>query len=162
MIICRKRQSSIGQSAVELALVVPTFLLLMFAVMDFARLFFIQENIQQAVLAGTRYASTGNHESRTNPATGQPYTRVGSIDYYIDQEASVAVSLGATLSSINISSVYGGAGSAGGPQDIETVTVTATLSLMTPIISNFFPKGQYTFTVNSTVKNEPFPPAETK
>jgi hypothetical protein len=87
---------------------------------------------------------------------------VGSIDYYIDQEASVAVSLGATLSSINISSVYGGAGSAGGPQDIETVTVTATLSLMTPIISNFFPKGQYTFTVNSTVKNEPFPPAETK
>ncbi len=151
-----------GQSAVELVLVVPAFLLLMFAVMDFARLFFVQENIQQAVLAGTRYGSTGNHEAGTDPTTGQPYTRVGSIDYYIEQDASIAISLGASLTSINVSSVYGGAGSAGGPQDIETVSVTATLTLMTPIIANFFPKGQYTFTVNSTVKNEPFPPGETK
>ena len=111
---------------------------------------------------GTRYASTGNHKSGTDPITGQPYTRVGSINYYIEQGASVAVSLGATLTSINVSSVYGGAGSAGGPQDIETVSVTATIALMTPIIANFFPKGQYTFTVNSTVKNEPFPPNQTK
>lgn len=151
-----------GQSAVELALVVPAFLLLMFAVMDFARLFFVQESLQQAVLAGTRYASTGNHESGTDPTTGQPYTRVGSIDYYIEQDAAVAISLGATLGSINVSSVYGGAGSAGGPQDIVTVSVTATLTMMTPMIANFFPKGQYAFTVNSTVKNEPFPPSETK
>jgi len=130
--------------------------------MDFGRMFFIQENIQQAVEAGARYASTGNHQSGTNPATGQAYTRVTSISDYIQTQAATSITMGATLGAVQISSLAGGVGSAGGPQDIETVSLTTTVPLMTPVISKFFPSGKYTFTCSATIKNEPFPPGQTK
>lgn len=151
-----------GQSAVEFALAVPTFLLMIFLVMDFGRLFFVQANVQQAVLEGARYASMGTHQSGTNSGTGLPYTRVQSIQSYVQQQAAVSMGLGATLSSVQVSSTLGGAGSAGGPQDIEIISMTTTLPLITPLVSRFFPGGQYTFTATATVKNEPFPPSETK
>jgi Flp pilus assembly protein TadG len=161
-IIFSNSRSAKGQTAVETALVLPIFLLLVFGVMDFGRLLFVQENVQQALNLGARYASTGNHQSGTNPGTGQPYTRVASIDNYILNQASVSTSMGATLSTVSISSVLGGVGSAGGPQDLETVSVTATVPLMTPVISRFFPNGQSTFTAVASIKNEPFPPSQTK
>jgi Flp pilus assembly protein TadG len=146
---------------VEFALALPVFFVLICGVMDFGRMFFVQENVQQAVEAGARYASTGIHQSGTNPATNKSYTRLTSIDNYIAQQASVPINMGATLSSIAISSVQGGSGSAGGPQDIETITVTTTVPLMTPIISRFFPNGLYTFTASASIKNEPFSPTQT-
>lgn len=155
-------RSARGQSAVEFALVLPVFFLLIFTVMDFGRMFFVQENIQRAVEEGARYASTGIHQSGTNPSTGQPYSRVQSIQDYVQQEASIPINMGASLSSLQVSSVQGGAGSAGGPQDIETITLTTNLPLMTPFVSRFFPNGQYTFTASATVQNEPFPPGQTK
>jgi Flp pilus assembly protein TadG len=158
----RQWRFSPGQSAVEFALAVPTFLLMIFLVMDFGRLFFVQANVQQAVLEGARYASTGTHQSGTNSATGLPYTRVQSIQTYIQQQAAVSVGIGATLSSVQVSSTLGGAGSAGGPQDIEIISMTTTLPLITPLVSQFFPGRQYTFTATATVKNEPFPPSQTK
>ena len=130
--------------------------------MDFGRMFFIQENIQQAVETGVRYASTGNHESGTNAKTGSAYTRLQSITDYINQQASIATTMGASLGSLQVSSVTGGAGSPGGPGDVETISVTTTLTLMTPMISHFFPNGQYTFVSSATIKNEPFPPSQTK
>jgi Flp pilus assembly protein TadG len=158
----RPRRAARGQSATEFAMTLPVFFVLILGVMDFGRLFFIQENIQQAVDAGARYASTGIHQSGTNPSTGQSYTRIQSIDDYIQQQASMPISMGASLSAITISSVTGGAGSPGGPQDIETISVTTTVSLMTPFISHFFPSGQYSFTCSATIKNEPFPPGQTR
>jgi Flp pilus assembly protein TadG len=145
----------------EFALALPVFFLLIFTVMDFGRMFFVQEDIEQAVLAGARYASTGTHQAGTNPATGQPYSRVQSIQDYIQQQASVPITMGASLSSIQVSSVNGGVGSAGGPQDLETISLTTTLPLMTPFVSRFFPNGQYTFTASATIKNEPFAPNQT-
>jgi Flp pilus assembly protein TadG len=155
------RRSTAGQSAVEFALIVPIFLLLVFGVMDFGRLLFVQENVQQAINLGARYASTGIHQSGTDPKTGQPYSRVGSIGNYILQQASVSTSMGATLAAVQISSVLGGASNAGGPQDLETVAVTTTVPLMTPVIANFFPNRQFVFTSSATIKNEPFPPGQT-
>ena len=155
-------RTQLGQSAVEVALVIPIFLLLVFGVMDFGRLLFVMENVQQAVNLGARYASTGNHQSGTDPKTGQPYTRVASIDNDILNLASVSTSMGATISTISITSVLGGSGSAGGPQDIETVSVTTVVPLMTPVISRFFSNGQFSFTASATIKNEPFPPGQTK
>ena len=155
------RGLSVGQSAVEFALSLPVFFVLICGVMDFGRMFFIQENVQQAIEAGARYGSTGAHQSGTNPATGKSYTRVQSITAYINQQAGAALRMGANLSSVTISSVQGGSSSAGGPQDIETVTATTVVTLMTPFISKFFPNSQYTFTCSATVKNEPFAPGQT-
>jgi Flp pilus assembly protein TadG len=155
------RRSAGGQSAVEFALIVPIFLLLVFGVMDFGRMLFVQENVQQAINLGARYASTGIHQSGTNPQTNQPYTRTTSIGDYILQQASVSTSMGATLAAVQISSVLGGVSNAGGPQDLETVSVTTTVPVMTPVISSFFPNRQFTFTSTATIKNEPFPPGQT-
>ena len=154
--------SGIGQSAVEFALSLPVFFLLIFTVMDFGRMFFVQENIQRAIAEGARYASTGTHEAGTSPSTGKAYTRIASIQDYVTQQASIPISMGATLSALQVSSVSGGSGSAGGPQDIETISLTTTLPLMTPFVSRFFPNKQYTFTASATVQNEPFPPTQTK
>ena len=154
-------RSATGQSAAEFALALPVFFILIFSVMDFGRMFFVQENVQRAVEAGARYASTGNHQSGTNPSTGQAYSRIQSIQNYVQQQASIPINMGAALSSFQISSVSGGTGSAGGPQDIETISLTTSLPLMTPMISHFFSNGQYTFTASATIKNEPFPPGQT-
>jgi len=145
----------------EFALSLPIFFILIFGVMDFGRMFFIQENVQQAVAAGARYASTGNHQSGTDPKTGKSYTRVASISNYIQLLAATSIGMGAQLGSLQVSSVAGGSGSAGGPQDIETISMTTTVNLMTPVIKKFFPNGQYTFTSSVTIKNEPFPPGST-
>jgi len=147
---------------VEFALSLPVFFLLIFTVMDFGRMFFVQENIQRAISEGARYGSTGTHQSGTNPSTGQPYTRIASIQDYVTAQASIPIAMGATLSTLSVTSVAGGSGSAGGPEDIETISLTTTLPLMTPFVSKFFPNQEYTFTASATVQNEPFPPGQTK
>jgi hypothetical protein len=43
-----------------------------------------------------------------------------------------------------------------------TVSVTVKVALMTPLIAQMFPNGQYTFKASTTVMNEPFPPSQTK
>jgi len=145
-----------GQAMVEFILVAPLYFLLIFAVMDFGRMFFVQMNLQQAVQEAARYASTGNHMNDPNNP-GQTLSRINSIIADVQQMA-----IGASVSNVQISSVGGGAGSAGGPGDTVTVSLTTNLPLMTPLVSAFFPNGTYTFTSSATVQNEPFPVANTK
>jgi len=140
----------------EFILVAPLYFLLTFAVMDFGRMFFVQMNLQQAVQEAARYASTGNHlPDPNNP--GQNLSRVASIVADVQQMA-----IGASVSNVQISSLAGGAGSAGGPGDTVTVSLTTNLPLMTPMVSVFFPNGTYTFTSSATMQNEPFSPSNTK
>jgi Flp pilus assembly protein TadG len=147
-----------GQTFVEFAMVAPIFFFLIFAIFDFGRLFFVQMNVEQAVFEAGRYASTGNHlQDPNNP--GQTLSRIASIMQVAQQGAT---GLGASISSIQVSSQNGGAGSAGGPGDTVTVTLTASLPLMTPIMSRLFPGGAYSFTSSASFKNEPFPPGQTK
>ena len=145
-----------GQAMVEFLLVAPVFFFLIFAVFDFGRLFFVEMEIENAVQEAGRFASTGNHlPDPNNP--GQSLSRVNSIIAAVQQAAS-----GTQIASTQISSLRGGQGSAGGPGDTVTVSVTTNLKLMTPIIARGFPNGMYTFTSSATFKNEPFPPANTK
>lgn len=144
-----------GQSMTEFALVAPLYFLLTFAVIDFGRMFFVQMNLQQAVQEAARYASTGNHLADPNNP-GQNLSRIASIIADVQQMA-----IGANVTNVQISSLAGGAGSAGGPGDTVTVSLTTNLPLMTPLISAFFSNGVYTFTSSATVENEPFPASET-
>ena len=43
---------------------------------------------------------------------------------------------------------------AGGPNDVEKVTVNYTWTILTPVLRPFFPTGQIDFTVESIMKNE--------
>ena len=139
-----------GQAMVEFVLVAPLYFLLTFAVIDFGRMFFVQMNVQQAVQEAARYASTGQHLPDPNNQ-GQNLSRIASITAEVQKAA-----VGANVTNVQVSSLAGGAGSAGGPGDTVTVSVTTNLALMTPMVGKFFPNGVYTFTSSATFKNEPF------
>ena len=148
----RALRSRSGQSLVEFALVAPLFFLLVFGITDFGRLFFTQETLQFALREAGRYAVTGQHMADPNKA-GSNLSRVASIKAIAQQNA---IGMITDPSAILISS--GGVPNyAGGPGDTVVVSLTTNLKLITPMIGRFFgPSQTYTFTVQTTFRNEPF------
>jgi Flp pilus assembly protein TadG len=154
-LLCGSRRGE-GQTIVEFALVFMLFMFLVFGVFDFGHLFFVKMTVQNAVQEAARFASTGNHLPDPEQS-GQDLSRVDSIIATLQQHA-----LGADITNIQISSLNGGTGSAGGPGDMMTITVTASTPLLTPLIARLFPQGRYAFTTSVTIKNEPFLACNTK
>jgi Flp pilus assembly protein TadG len=152
--LCRFRSEE-GQSLVEVAIAALLFFFLMFAVFDFGHLFFVEMDVQNALQEAARYGSTGNHLPNPN-SPGQFLSRVASIVDTLENDAS-----GVNISNIQISSVNGGSNSAGGPGDLMTVSTIVNMPLMTPLIAQLFPNGQFTFTASVTIMNEPFSPSQT-
>jgi len=152
----RDMGASAGGSILEFALVMPLVFLLLFGIFDFSRLFYAQMNLQNAVREAGRYAITGNHLADPKHP-GQTLSRVNSI-IQVAQRAA----LGLDVSNVQVSSQSGGKGSAGGPGDTVTISLTSNLKLMTPIVAHFFKDGTYAFTVAVSFRNEPFPPGSTK
>jgi Flp pilus assembly protein TadG len=150
-----KAASTAGTSILEFAFVVPAFLLLLFALIDFSRLFYVQLTLQNAVRQAGRYAITGNHMPDPKHQ-GQNLSRVNSI-IQIAQNAAQ----GLDVSAIQVSSRGGGEGSAGGPGDTVTISLSTNLKLITAPVAHFFQNGTYTFTVSVSFKNESFPPNNT-
>ncbi len=148
----RARKAVRGQSLVEMALVLPMFLLLICGIVDFSHIFYVEMTLQNALRQAGRYAITGN----TLPSQ----SRVASIIATAQQAAG---GLNITSNSINISSNgaggTGAAANAGGPGDIITISMSTGVPMLTPVIAPFFPNGAYNFTVSVTFKNEPFTPA---
>ncbi len=87
---------------------------------------------------------------------GQNLSRVNSI-IQIAQNAAQ----GLDVAAIQVSSLDGGSGSAGGPGDTVTISLTTNLKFMTGYVAQFFNNGTYTFTVSVSFKNESFPPSDT-
>jgi Flp pilus assembly protein TadG len=150
-----KLASMAGQTMLEFAIVAPLFLFLIFGVIDYGRLFFVEISVQDAIQEAARFASTGDHL----PDPNNPGGTLSRVDSIIQTAQSAA--FGASISNIQISSVQGGQGSAGGLGDVVTISLTTNLQLLTPIVAQFFPNGVYTFTSSATIKNEPFPANET-
>lgn len=148
-----------GTSVVEFALVAPVFFLLCAGIIDFGRLFFVQMTLQDALRQAARYASTGQHQSGTDPLTGLPYTRLASIQQIITSEAAAAGVQAGNLT-INISSALGGSGNPGGPLDTVTISLTTNLPLITGYIAQLFAStnGRYVTTLSISFKNESFSP----
>src|SRR6266404_414625 len=108
-----------GQSMVEFALVAPMFLLLVFGILDFGRLFFTQETLQYALREAGRLAVTGQH-SGTN--------RVAAII-----QAAQRAAPGLDISNIQITS-GGVTNYAGGPRETVVISLSTGLRLITPMI----------------------------
>jgi len=144
-------RSSRGQTIVEFALVLPVFLLLLCGVVDFSNVLYNEMTMQNALRQAGRFATTGN--------TLPDQTRLASIILTAQQAAA---GLNLSSSSINISSNGTGGygltgGNPGGPGDIITISVTAGVPMLTPVIAPFFPpNGKYNYTVSVTFKNEPW------
>lgn len=147
-------RSSRGVSVLEFALVCMLFFLLIFCLFDYCWLLFAEMNMQDAVREAARYASTGQHVTSPSGAT---LSRNDSIIQVLN-----SLDMSATITNVNISSVEGGVGSAGGPGDTVTIQVNCMLPFLTGFISPFFGNSSsLSFTVSSTTKNEPFPSSQT-
>lgn len=150
---CGRGSSTSGNAILEFAFAVPLFFLLVFAVVDMASLFYTQTTLQDAVRTAGRYAMTGQHQP---DGKGGSLSRVNSIIAVAQQQA-----MGLNISSIQISSVQGGSGSAGGPGDTVIISLSSNAQLLTPFMSQFFKNGAFTFTVSTRFRNESFPPNQT-
>lgn len=149
-----RRSRQRGVEVVEMAIVLPLFLFLLFGILDISRLFFTEITLQRAMREGGRFGVTG--QQLADPAhQGSLQTRLASIKQIV---VDSAVGVHVDPSSIVINSVTGGANSAGGPGDTFTITLTYTFYFATPLIGHYFNNGSHIFTASSSFHNEPFPP----
>jgi Flp pilus assembly protein TadG len=152
------RRARHGQSLVEFAVVAPMFFLLVFGITDFGRLFFTKETLQFALREAGRYAVTGQKLAGTNPLTQNPYTRVESIKAIAQKYAAgfLPSASNIDINAYDSEGVLDVAHPAGLPSETVVVSLTSSLTLITPIIGQYFPNGVYTFKVSTSFKNEPF------
>jgi len=141
--------SSKGANLVETAMVIPLLLLLTFAIIDFASLFYVYLALENGVSQATRYAVTGQFANDPDPTL-----RAQAIRTAMRQATpTLTISDGA----FNFYNVTKAASGTGGPNDIIRVTVNYGWTAFTPLIRPFFTNGQIQLSVSSTMKNEPFP-----
>jgi Flp pilus assembly protein TadG len=133
---------------VETALIAPLLLLLTFAIVDFATLFYAYLALENGVGQATRYGVTGNQ------AAG--LTREESIIAAMrDATPTLTLADGAFVFSHLTPGAAAWLGGAGGPNDIQKVTVNYSWTILTPLVRPFFTDGKITLTVESAMKNEP-------
>lgn len=137
-----------GSSAVELALVMPLFLLLFFGVLDFSLLFFTNLTMQHAVREGGRYAITG--------AAGKDGREEAVIQKIKDSSAGMYAKVSPVLSVNGVKYPEAVAGMFGAGGTIVTLQLDCSYTLATPFVGALFSGGVYKFKVATTMKNEGF------
>jgi hypothetical protein len=137
-----------GANLVEAAIIAPLLLLLTFAIVDFAMLFYVYLALESGVSQASRYAVTGN------AAPGM--TRQDSIIAAMKQATPTLTIKNEDFSFEHIVGVDGNAWlpGIGGPDDIGKVTVTYTWIFYTPLVRPFFDNGRIQLSVQSAMKNE--------
>ena len=145
-------KSARGANLVEMAAVIPLLLLLTFAIIDFSTLFYVYLSLENGVSQATRYAVTG--QVMNDPANpGNNLSRDNSIKLAM---RNATPTLTIPDSAFSFYDVTTSASGTGGPGDIIRVSIQYVFVPMTPLIRPFFTNGQITFTVSSTMKNEPY------
>jgi Flp pilus assembly protein TadG len=150
----RRLHDQRGTNLVEAALVTPLLLLVTFAIVDFASLFYIRLALENGASQATRYAITGNQmDDPANPGT--PLSREASIRAALRQATPTLTIPDATVTFSHLDP--GGTdwlAGTGGPNSIEKVTVAYTWRPITPVLLPFFPGGRLDLRIESTMKNE--------
>lgn len=150
-----------GQTLIEFALVAPLLFVLLFAIVDLGWMFYVNLTMQHAVREGTRYAVTGRSDlgaSRRDALIEKIRNASDGLydkNLHVPKEPRIAV---LAPERVNFGNYTGTAtaGDPGGQNDIILVSLTYTCPLLTPVLTPFIAGGQYTFTVSSTMTNEPF------
>ncbi len=106
-----------GAAAVEFALLLPLLLLVLCGIFDFGNLYFQMDLVNEAARQGARLAAVnGTSSAAINTAIQQSY----------GNNLTAVVAPASPTSGSNV-----------------TVTVTSNVTIMTPLISAFFPKNPY-------------------
>lgn len=132
-------RKSLGQSIVEFALVAPLVLLLIFGIIDIARLIQAQVSVDNAARQGLRFAITGEQER--DPSDTFWITRTVSI-----VNRAKAGLTGLPLSNTNDTNVAGfsevriNPPDAGGPGQVVEITVYYNIEMLTPLVNIVLPR----------------------
>jgi Flp pilus assembly protein TadG len=113
-----QQDSKGGAAVVEFALVIPALLLIICGIFDFGNLYFQMDIVNEAARQGARLAAVNLETSAAiNTAIQQSY----------GNNLTAVVTPASPVAGSNV-----------------TVTVTSNVTIMTPIISAFFPSNPYT------------------
>lgn len=143
-----------GLAVVEMAIILPLMLLLIFATIDFGRMFFTQITLQHAMREGGRFGVTGQRL----PDPDQPQDLQSRIESIRQVVYDAAIGVSVEPDNIIVSSLSGGANNAGQGGDTITISMSYRFQFATPIVGKFFNDGSQEFTVSTSFRNEPFPP----
>ncbi|WP_235922809.1 TadE/TadG family type IV pilus assembly protein [Rugamonas aquatica] len=144
-----------GATVVEMALVMPVFLLVMIGVIELAMMYFSNLTMQYAVREGSRYAITGLADADPNASNQQRYQAI--IQKIKDSSTGMYAKVSPVITTNNVtytdSSSYNAAmfGAAG---DILVIQIDCYWPLATPLLKPFFTDGKYHFVVATTMLNE--------
>lgn len=141
-------RDSTGANLVEAAIALPLVLLVTFALVEFATLFYVFLALENGVSQATRYAVIGNQLEGSS--------REESIEAAMRDATPTLTIADAEFSFSHLPA--GGSewvSGAGGPDDVAKVTVDHPLTFVSPLVRIFFTNGQIQLTVESTMKNEP-------
>jgi Flp pilus assembly protein TadG len=133
----RSRTRARGQAVVEFALIIPVFMLLLLAAVDFGRLFFTYIQLNNTAREGAAYAAlnpTTDNATLTTAALLESNVQAQSGEGALTATASCVDSSGTALV---CSSALGGTGAG----NRVTVNVGETFQFFTPLIGNFWPGG---------------------
>ena len=149
-----------GSSAVEFALTLPIFFLLVIGIIEFGWYFFVQHTLQYATREGMRLALVGR---TINDPSGNPMTPIASIIHTIKINAAPAVDPALVNVSVYVvnpaqnfadPSGWQGTQDAGQRGDYMRVRSLYTHQLFTPLIGAFFTGGDITIGAEGTYRNE--------
>lgn len=141
----RRRERSRGQALVEFAIIVPIFLLMLFALLDFGRVVYAQQTITQDAREGAR---AGLVAALDSPITTASYQKI--------RDAALKMAPGVALANANITGNTGActatvtdnvsSGTCFFPDGVTctdatnppriVVKISVTVPLLTPILSN--------------------------
>ncbi|MEE8126578.1 MAG: TadE family protein [Nitrospirales bacterium] len=149
-----------GSTAVEVALLIGPFLLLLVGIMEFGLYYFHQHTLQFATREGMRLATVGRQLLDEN---GEPMDRTASIIKTIKDKASVAMEIDdSNIKIFKVGDNYQNPDdweeadpSAGNPADYMRVQVTYDHEFATSLIGGFFGQGNtITMEARGTYRNE--------
>lgn len=116
-----------GATAVEFALVAPMFLMLVFGTIEFGRLLWTEQALQETAIAGARCVAIaqGSNPTHSPCASSGSYSSTTAISYI----QGIASGWGLSLPSANISPTPAGSGGCAG---LSQVTLTKTFNSVVP------------------------------
>jgi len=151
-----------GQTTVEFALTALVVFAVLFAIIDFAVMFYVNLTMQHAVREGARYAVTGqggNNGVQRRKALVEKIQACSNGLYAknANPQKEPTVSVVTPSRAANFSNYTGSQVSdTGNPSEIIIVSLAYSWPLLTPIVRPFFADGKYAFVVRATMKHEPW------
>jgi Flp pilus assembly protein TadG len=153
-----------GQALVETAFVLILLIILTFAIIDFASLFYVYLALENGVSQATRFGITGQQYLDPNPMAppGSLLSRIESIKTAMKNNTPTLDLTNPSNPQYSFEKLVGTTWTAyGSGEDIKggeimRVTVQYHWNLITPLIRPFFPSGGIDIRVTSSVKNEGF------